>query len=448
MTVAGAVSIYLIMTIGILFFDIIKYKRDWFDPLYSYLFFISLYIIPLGIRYIVDMPISGNVTYMFYDIRIDYIYSVVMMALANLIFYMAYISFSPRRYLNGLLIYLLKVEDGGRNSLIAAFMLFIIGLSLFLILIINNGGLSNFILLGYGVTEQLVKSPLLASSFPILFTSSFLIFSTAIRRRNFTLIFLAVMIFIVMIGLCAFLGRRAEMAVWGLCSIIYVCCLHKKIKFKFIFPVIIAGFFMLNFIGIIRSSNNESISAVIDRAENVIEKTGGGYYDWIYTLIDGQFVVPFETLPVLMFKQNEVNHLYGLSPLINLAQWIPRFIWENKPYGLSRWYYKKFYDANSPENEGRTFFIYSEGYLNFGILGVFIWAILYGLFWKCISYIIQFAILNKSFISAFIGSVYVANIIRLIASDSSPIYVTLVKESIMWYFFPLFILMLIRRIKI
>lgn len=448
MNVSFAISVYAIISSVIFLFDVVKYKRNWFDPLYSYLFFISLYIIPLGVRYIVNMPISGNVTYMFYDIQIEYVYAVLLMAFANVFFYIAYISFSPRRLLEKPLSWLYYVEVRSGNILVASLILFLIGGTLFYFLVSNNGGLKNFILLGYGVTEELVKSPLLASSFPILFTACFMLCSVAIKTRSLFFIFLFITFFSLIVILCILLGRRAEMAVWGLTCIIFICCLYKRIKFKFILPFVICGFLFLNFIGIIRSSNNTSIFDLMDRAENVINHSDGGYYDWIYTLIDGQFVIPFETLPVLMANDDSIEFMYGTSPIINIAQWVPRFIWEDKPYGLSRWYYERFYDAASSENEGRTFFIYSEGYLNFGILGIIIWALLYGVFWKCVSYIINFSILNKSNVAAFIGAIYVSNMIRLVAADSSPIFVTILKESIVWYIGPVVLLMLLRRIKL
>lgn len=447
MTVAGAVSIYLIMTIGILFFDIIKYKRDWFDPLYSYLFFISLYIIPLGVRYIVNMPISGNVTYMFYSIKEDYIYAVLLMAITNFIFYLTYLFYRPGKATKAVCLFLYSNEYRAGGSMIAPLIIVFFAAGLFYYLSMQHGGILSFLFLGYGVTEELVKSPLLASSFPIMFTSSFLLISSAYKRKSKKLFLCGFIVLISMLVVCVILGRRAEIACWGMTFIIYYSCLYKKINFKLLLPLIISGFLVLNFIGMTRNSNYRSLEQIVDNIDNTYSRTGGSSYDWLYTLVDGQFVVPFESLPVIM-SSDSISFTYGTTLLSNLAQWVPRFIWESKPYGLTRWYFQKFYDKNAPPNEGRAFFIYSEGYVNFGIIGILIWAVGYSIFWRTISFFIQFGRLNKSTTNIFIGSYFVSNMIKLVAADSSPIYVTLLKESILWFVIPMLLVSCVKRIKL
>jgi hypothetical protein len=167
----------------------------------------------------------------------------------------------------------------------------------------------------------------------------------------------------------------------------------------------------------------------VDEKANVVATENSGLF---YTLLNGQFAVPFETLPVLMEKNNSEPLYLGTTVLMNVSLWIPRFIWQNKPYGFTNWYYKKFYDPSAPPNEGRAFFFLAEGYLNFGIIGVLFWAFIAGIFWKFIANLMTTSIGQRtSYTLAFIASIYTANMLKLIAADSGAIMVVIIKQTIL-----------------
>ena len=70
--------LFLISIIIIFIIDKLIAKRSWHDPLYIFLILMILYVSPLTLRYIYDLPIEGNVTqYFLYFLSVElvnYIY--------------------------------------------------------------------------------------------------------------------------------------------------------------------------------------------------------------------------------------------------------------------------------------------------------------------------------------------------------------------------------------
>jgi oligosaccharide repeat unit polymerase len=378
-----------------------------------------------------DLGISGNITYMYYDIEAIFPFALLLVGIANFTFYLGYIFTLNRKIkLTTTTRFFTYIERS--NLTIASLLIFGLGLLGLILFIKSVGGFLPFILAGYGITEQLSKNPLLATSLPVLFVSVFLMISAAHQKKSKKLLLVAIVIFTLLILLNILMGRRAEVAVWCIAITIYYSVLYKPIPFKIIAPLILLGFIFLNFIGLVRTSNLADIDSIVSRVDekaNVVATENSGLF---YTLLNGQFAVPFETLPVLMEKNNSEPLYLGTTVLMNVSLWIPRFIWQNKPYGFTNWYYKKFYDPSAPPNEGRAFFFLAEGYLNFGIIGVLFWAFIAGIFWKFIANLMTTSIGQRtSYTLAFIASIYTANMLKLIAADSGAIMVVIIKQTIL-----------------
>lgn len=424
-------SFYLLVTVSIIIYDLFKYRRAWYDPLYIYMVAVSLYVLPLSLRYIIGLPPTGNVTHLFYDIQYVYPYALFITALSNIVFYITYLfSFNSNKANRNVFI---KTLDKA-NFKLASIFVFLIGLSGFLILVKLFGGFRSFLLAGYGVTEKLSENPAFATAIPVLFVSSFIMLATAHKYSSKKWFVISIGLFSALIILNLLLGRRAEIASWGLAGALYYCTLFKYIKFKKIFPLIIIGFLLLNFIGIVRQAQFDSFNAMFERVQEKQASLNDNSDGLFYTLVDGQFAVPYEVLPVLMEFDEKVEYKYGSTLLEGAALWVPRFIWPEKPYGLASWYYRTFYDPSAPPNEGRQFFFLAEGYLNFGLFGVLLWAFLSGAFWKWISRWLYFDKSSKdNYLLKFTATIFVANIHKLIAASSGAILVTLPKQTIIWF---------------
>lgn len=425
--------LFMITCILIFIYDKCKVKRSWHDPLYFFLIMMILYISPLSLRFFLKLPAEGNITKHFDDLRYIYPYALLITTISIIFFYVAY-RLSPvlriTKYIvnKGALIERRKIK----LFRVGVFLALISSLA-FIIFSQNYGGIKELLLKGYIVTEIFSQEPKLAISLSVFSVSSLVILYSYSQTKNKKELIISLILFSSFMLIQIVLSRRAQIVIWGLSYLISYSLLVKKISFSKIAPLIIIGFLFLNILGHVRQGNYEDISYFITRFDDKISALDEDKSSAFYTLTTGQFAIPYETLPMLMEKLETSDLRYGSTLLDVFYQWVPRSIWKDKSYGNAHWYYKEFYDYNAKPNEGRNFFFLSEGYLNFGILGVLIWAILWGIFWKNISYLIK-PINNKILIiSTFIYSTYVASMISLLINDSVGLFVAHIKSTLFWF---------------
>lgn len=434
--IAWAYGLFLITTILIFFYDRIKYKRVWYDPLYFFLSFMLLYVSPLSLRYIYQLPIKGNVTPYFYDIAEVFPYSLILTNIAVFVFYITYLlspTFQWQKYR--------LINHNQHNYTILnkiSYVVFLLGLLVLFLSAQSFGGIKKLLSMGYSVTTVLSQQPIISFTINIMISASFLMMTTyAISRKKHHFLSSLLMIvpcFIMLI----IMSRRAELIVWTTTYILFYSLSIKPIQFKLILPLLLMGFITLNILGLSRicytyKNNMPLIQCVVQENKKV---------GTFYTLTTGQFSVPYETLPVLMKFNNEPLR-YGSTLTDIVVQWIPRAIYPEKDYGIAVWYYHEFYDKYAPPNVGRTFFFLSEGYLNFGVIGIFIWAALWGLFWKNIAYLQKY----NNFLFYFIFSIYTSSMIILINNYSAGLFVSIVKTYILWFLLPYLLYLVLIHMK-
>lgn len=423
----------------ILCIDRIIYNRRWYDPLYCFLFTTFIYVSPLSIRYILDLPIEYGITQYFYEIEDIFPYSIIATTIAVIIFYIFYI-FSPKLIFKKNFLNTNKHNDFILSKI--GIIVFCLGLLNLSILSQQFGGIKNVILMGYNVTEIFAQSPMISMSINMMFSSSFLLLSSySIARRKQNL-FLSILTIAFCSIILIVMGRRSELVIFIGAYIIFYSLSIKQIKFKQIIPIAIAGFIFLNILGLVRNSDYDDIESFIEvstqRIYNLEDNQDAGI---LYTLIHGQFAIPYETLPILMKYNN--NYLYGATITDIFTQWIPRSIYPNKDYGIAVWYYHEFYNSNAPSNEGRQFFFLSEGYLNFGLIGIFIWSALWGFFWKNITSLTNY----KNLLFYFVFSIYTSSMLILVPSDSVGLFTSIIKSHIIWFLLPYLLYLIIINIK-
>lgn len=424
--------LFLISIIIIFIIDKLTAKRNWHDPLYIFLTLMILYVSPLTLRYIYNLPIEGNVTQYFYDLKNIYPYSLIVIIICILLFYSSYKLSSSSIFTRIIRRKSSNIEMNILNYPLAGYFLLILGVFLFFILSLPYGGPIGVILQGYAVTEIFSENPLLASSISIISTSSIILLCEYVQSHKKKYLFISIIIIISTILLQIILARRSEIAVWSLMYIVFYSILVKHVSLKKILPVILVGFMFLNLLGFARQANYESIGTFttsFSEQYNNLENDKSGMF---YTITTGQFVIPYETVPMLMDKLSYSEMKYGTTLFDIILQWVPRSIWADKGYGNGVWYYRKYYDPNGLPNEGRQFFFLAEGYLNFGLIGIFLWSVLWGFFWKNISLLIKFQ--NRiSILTAYLYASYTASMLTLIASDSIGIFVAFIKTKLLWF---------------
>jgi hypothetical protein len=137
----------------------------------------------------------------------------------------------------------------------------------------------------------------------------------------------------------------------------------------------------LNLVGTLRESNYDSLTQVWQKATGAAGSKLDDSESLFYTLTVGEFAVPFETLPQMIKSVGiDMSPRYGLTYLEAPLLLIPTDIFPDRPQALENWYMQRFYGEYFSGNANRSFFFLSEGYLNFGPVGVVLTMIAWGLF--------------------------------------------------------------------
>ena len=356
-----------------------------FEPVSLYLFFVSLFALPLPIRFCITTEIEGNVSPVLMHFAPWLAVSLALTALALPFFVLSYYS----RWAKALGERVPLISDKGvRGSGFSIWVLTVLSMLLIYLLTESLGGILAFLLLGYKSSEETFGRGYLAVGFPWLVVAMLAWLDRyATRRKVIDAIWAAGLLF-VNAGIFAITGNRGMLMYMAIALIIFVNYRIRRIRLRTLLPMAICGFLALNLMGTLRASSYENVSDFIEKtfitSNNVAEHNKESFF---YTLTIGEFVVPFETLPQIVrtIGISEAPWL-GLSYLRAPVYLIPGFLFPERPDSLGKWYMDEFYGGGFGLNEGRQFFFLSEGYLNFGPFGVFFISFAWGLLWGALQH--------------------------------------------------------------
>lgn len=351
-----------------------------FEPIALYLFFVTLFALPLPFRAWLTMDIEGNVSSQLPQFAAYLPVALTLTALALPLFSAGYYSCFAASL--AARIPLLR-DHGARGSRASILVLVVLSVVLIYQLTEEIGGLLPFLLLGYKSTETTFGRGYLAVGFPwlIVATVAFLERWAAMRKHVDLVMFFGLLATNLAINVVT--GNRGLLTYIAVVLVVFIHWRIRPMSLKLLAPVAVAGFIALNVMGSLRSSDYDSLDDFVSKtstsAENVNTDADGGLF---YTLTIGEFVVPFETLPQLVAKIGVTEWPWlGLSFVRSPTYLIPSFLFPDRPDSLAIWYMNNFYGGSGGLNEGRQFFFLSEGYLNFGPLGVFLVAAAWGVVW-------------------------------------------------------------------
>ena len=305
--------------------------------------------------------------------------------------------------------------------------LVVVSFTLLMILASQVGGMSNLFLKGYKITDLFVGQGHFAIAFEWL--SALLVIWTARGavsgnkyRYSAGIVMLSLYLLLLLV-----IGRRGMVVVVGL-STVYLMIQSGYIRRLSLFvPFAALGFILLSWIGLVRGESYDSFAELISilvAKTNDLAAAGDLFVNLSYTLTSGLFVVPFESLPQLMLRFNELGDFwYGSSVFQSLLLLVPGFLVSERPLPLSNWYMQEFYGGGFALNEGRQFFFLSEAYLNFGWLGCVLWAIL-------VAIIIRIFSCNgrlSSYQLLAIRALFFGNLLNFVASDTTSFFVAFLK---------------------
>lgn len=397
-------------------------KSSFSEPIYQFLFFYALFVLPLPIRACITRQPEGDVTEHLGRLLPYMPWAVILCAIGLPFFVWGYYGRTAR-----LVSRCVPCPSLGKHSRMAFIVLTVIALSLLIILARSSGGLLDFILLGYGATSQMFGKGYLAVGFPWLWVATFfLLYRYALRRARSDLILFALMLGINLL-VALVMGQRSTIVYFCLALVLFWHHSIKAVSLRKLVVLGVAGFLALNLVGALRGSKFESLSNFWNRTYNSFDQSSGVGADYLYTLTTGEFTVPFETLPQMIQSVGpSVSPQLGMTYLKAPLFWIPSALYPSRPLPLTNWYMDRFYGSGLGLNEGRAFFFLSEGYLNFGTLGVFITLLLWGVFLGVCRGYLQSNVRNPG--AVLLYAFTVAFIMRGIAGDAVSVLVGLPEQ--------------------
>lgn len=399
-----------------------------FEPVGVFLFFVSLFALPLPIRYCLTTEIEGNVSPMLMQFAPWLPPALALTALAMMVFVAVYYSSWARRL--GDRIPLLP-DRGVNGSGLGVVVL--VGLSLLLIYLLTEsvGGIVAFLLLGYKSSEVTFGRGYLAVGFPWLVVAMLTLLDRYATKRGRLDLALAIVMLVADLLCFIITGNRAMIMYLGMALAVFVHFRIRRIGRVALLGLCIVGFLALNLMGSLRGSDYESVG---DFSQKTFETSDAASHTrdverFFYTLTIGEFVVPFETLPQLMrtvgiSEWPWIGWSFARAPVYM----IPSFVLPDRPLPLTNWYMERFYGGSGGLNEGRAFFFLSEGYLNFGIPGVFLVAIIWGLGWGALQRWMERG--QGRFGTVMIYALLVAYMFRCIAGDVVTLLVGTTQQSL------------------
>jgi hypothetical protein len=372
---------FFVCTLALLAYYVLGIRRSSvFEPVSLFLFFVTLFTLPLPVRYCLTQVIEGNVSPYLEQFASFIAVSVILTAISLITFVGAYYSSWAARL--GRSIPALR-DRSVRGTGVGILTLVAISAMLIYFLTESLGGIVAFLLLGYKSSEETFGRGYLAVGFPWLVVATLALFDRYAVTRRVPDLLLGSTMLLVNLVVFGITGNRAMLMYLAVSVMVFVNFRIRKISLSVLVPIAIAGFVVLNIMGTLRGSDYKNVEEFVEKT--FTPSTSGDGQDrenFIYTLTIGEFVVPFETLPqvVRTIGVSEMPWL-GASFVRAPIFLIPSFIYADRPPSIARWYMEKFYGGEGGINEGRQFFFLSEGYMNFGPLGVLLLAAVWGVLW-------------------------------------------------------------------
>ena len=426
LTLLISILFFVATAASVLAYAMLVRKASLADPIVQFIFFYCLFVVPLPLRAWMTLEIDGDVTPHLFEL-LPYLPKAVFLCTVGLLFFLpAYYSRLSAR----IAAHLPQVR-GGHRPLLAFLVLGAFSLFLIIQLASSVGGLLSLILMGYGVTAEMAGKGYLAMGFTWFFVACmFLLYGYAsTRKRKYLLAFAVAFALVVLMHLV--MARRATLLYMGLAVWLFWHHAIRPLKTRTLVVFGILAFAGLNLVGVLRSSSYENLSDLWNKTSKSWESQsdtnlGGGL---TYTLTNGEFVVPFETLPQMIESVGstispELGMTYVRAPL----QFIPQAVFPSRPVPLQNWYIAKFYGGGYGFNEGRAFFFLAEGYLNFGTAGVVATMLVWGVSLGTLHFYIHGVQRTKA--SALVYALIVAFVCAGIAGESVSVVVALPEVSL------------------
>ena len=439
MQIAGLI-VYFLSIIAFFAAMQVNYRKQHLDVFYFALPIIfvlaqSLYVLPLAFRGAFEIDFNSQISPLYYEFSSHVPYAVMLTAVFNLIFTFFYVALPVRSE---------NIFGKKRKPVPMGALVFLLVICLLMIykVAMGYGGLISYILLGYKVVETFAGATEYVVAFNWLIVVAIVYLYIGYLSKDRKKIINGLFAIGVLILVFAIMGRRGVLVVLCAAAVGGYHLLVKKVPFGLLLVGVFLSFFALSFIGLTRGesySSVEQIGQIIGERGRAASSLGISIF---YTLIDGNFAVPFETFPqVIKNLRGDIGIGFGEYSLRALLFFIPNALWENRPLPLSNWYVAEFYGEDQL-HVGRQFFILTAPYMDGGVFGVIIFGFLMAVLLRWIA---RFAQRGRDDPVVMAGVIlFMASMLNLISNDLLGFSVAFFKTFIL----PLIFLHLCRKIRV
>ncbi len=264
------------------------------------------------------------------------------------------------------------------------------------VLALPSGGIAGLVSQGYLVTRLFSDNTLIGGvldwmsflTIPVVHQLRALKFtSKSLLKQIFPLFFVVFVLLLLLI-----LGRRSVLLSIGISLLVVlssrkVIRLHSDLLSIALYGIaFFTAFVIFNVIGLARGVDGGSLVTGIPEvlADNLFDPEKR--INLIYTLFSGDFVVPFESLPVAINYAHHYGHYPGSVAINGLISALPSSLRPEGFVTVSQWYIRTFFDSSALLNEGRRFFLLTGPYLELGVFGVVLTGISLGALFKWLAY--------------------------------------------------------------
>lgn len=403
-------------------------------PIY-FLMVVALYVLPLSLRSMFTLNVEGDISPQI-NLFVDYIpISLIMCGCFNISFAIFYNTKSPKLHLH------YGAASRGLSMLEFHFFFLLLMISLWMLSQLGRqvGGIINLVLVGYNVTALFVDAGHYAVAFDWLITLAIVLLFSALISRSRHQLYSAITMITILSAVFFIMGRRSSIVVLLGASLYAYHVAYKPVSFMKFLLIVLALFFLMNFIGLVRGESYSDLGSIIGTVSKQNERLANDSPGMFYVLTTGNFAVPFETMPQVVRSIGE-KYMPGLGmySLRSLTLIVPHGIWPDRPLALSNWYMEAFYGATS-KNEGKQFFFLSEAFMNFGPFGMIIWGALTAWILKFFAHLATYS--HRDALIGTLVAIFIASLLNFVASDLAGFFVVFLKG----FGFPVIVLLLARQ---
>lgn len=256
----------------------------------------------------------------------------------------------------------LKIYKSRESRLMLYMFLFVVLLnfSKFIGLFTNIGS-------GISYAEVALRTQRTALSGPLSFLDSlfalFMIsfpFYNILKSKKISAVDIFLLIGFILFSLTS--GHRTSLIEVILALLVVINYRIQLIKTKYLAIIGVTGLFFLVALGHLRSESNikDMYSLMSENGKELFEVASSGEFS-------NTVGTCFTYIERNIKGEGSIN--FGLSWLNEIAMFIPNFLWHNRPLPLPEQYVKKFH-PEAPDGYGEGWFVLTDGYMAFGVLGV------------------------------------------------------------------------------